>query len=86
MLSVTLSSKGQLVIPKEVRKSVSLEEGDRLSVSVISGEIRLRRIEPASPVTLEQVAGCLGKLGRKSISEETLKTVIKERLKARLST
>ncbi len=34
MSSVTLSSKGQVVIPKDIRVKLGLGEGDRLDVSV----------------------------------------------------
>jgi AbrB family looped-hinge helix DNA binding protein len=38
----TLSSKGQLTLPKEVRQALGLREGDRLEVEVVGGEIRMR--------------------------------------------
>lgn len=44
MQSVTLSSKGRLVIPKTLRDQVHLNVGDELAVRVIGGEIRLRRL------------------------------------------
>ena len=33
-LSTVLSSKGQVVIPKDLRKSLGLREGDRLEIDV----------------------------------------------------
>ena len=40
-----LSSKGQIVIPKEVRRALGLDSGDLLLVSVEGDRIILRKIE-----------------------------------------
>lgn len=42
METVTLSTKGQLVIPATVRNALRLKPGNRLTVSVESGNIVLR--------------------------------------------
>lgn len=43
--SVTkLSSKGQIVIPKEIRKKLYLKEGDSFAILTSSGIIVLKRI------------------------------------------
>jgi antitoxin PrlF len=44
MLKATLTSKGQLTLPKTVREQLGLSEGDRVEVTVAGGEIRLRPI------------------------------------------
>lgn len=80
---VTLSSKGQLVIPKAVRQSAHLAPGDVLSVSYVDGEIRLKPLPPTSSTSLDEVAGCLAKPGRKRLSEAQTQAAIKARLKAR---
>ena len=41
MATTTLSSKGQLVIPKEVRRALRLRAGSRLQVSLHEGRIIL---------------------------------------------
>ena len=43
MMTVKLSSKGQLVIPKEVRQELGLKAGDELRVNVMDGKIVIRR-------------------------------------------
>jgi len=42
METVTLSTKGQLVIPASVREALRLESGSRLNVSVQNGNIVLK--------------------------------------------
>ena len=77
MVTITLSSKGQLVIPKSLRESAHLMPGDRLMVTLVKGELRLRRIADESSVTLEQVAGCLDRPGRVRLSAAKEKAAIK---------
>ena len=86
MHSVTLSSKGQLVIPKPLRDRAHLSLGDTLSVRVVAGEIRLRpltRVEPDAQNSLESVAGCLSLKGRKKLSDAQARQAILQRLKSR---
>jgi AbrB family looped-hinge helix DNA binding protein len=47
--TATLSAKGWVVIPKEIRDSLGLKKGDRLRVIERNGEIILRRA-PKDPV------------------------------------
>ena len=83
METVTLSSKGQLVIPKELRRSAKLQAGDQFAVSYVEGEIRLRPLPAPAVTSLDAVAGCLARPGRKRLSEEQTQAAIKARLKAR---
>ena len=83
MATVTLSSKGQLVIPKAVREHARVEAGSRFSVRYVDGEIRLRPLARSSAVALDDVAGCLAKPGRGRLSEAQAQAIIKARLKVR---
>lgn len=83
MDTVTLSSKGQLVIPKAVRDHAQVAPGSLFSVRYVDGEIRLRPVARSPAVTLDEVAGCLARHGRKRMSDSQTQTVIKTRLKAR---
>jgi AbrB family looped-hinge helix DNA binding protein len=83
METVTLSSKGQLVIPKDLRRSAKLQPGDRLAVSYVEGEIRLRPLPARATSSLDTVAGCLAKPGHKRLSEQHTQAAIKARLKTR---
>ena len=54
---VTMSSKGQVTIPKEMRELLNLSPGDQLVYSVVDGEIV---ITPKN-IDLKDLAGFLGK-------------------------
>jgi AbrB family looped-hinge helix DNA binding protein len=43
MAEVTISSKNQIVIPKEAREKLGLKAGDKLLVSVHDGEMMLMK-------------------------------------------
>ena len=83
METITLSSKGQLVIPKAVRQSAHLAPGDVLSVRYVDGEIRLKPVTGVVPTSLAEVAGCLAKPGQRPLSQAQTQAAIKARLKAR---
>ena len=82
MDTVTLSSKGQLVIPKAVRQRAQVAAGSRFSVHYVDGEIRLRPVARAPASTVEEVAGCLARPARKRLSDAQAQAAIKARLKA----
>lgn len=81
MITVTLSSKGQIVIPKEVRKEAHLKAGTRLQVLYLDGEIRLRPLPDLCQSSLDAVAGCLFKPTRQPLTESQTQTAIRARLK-----
>ncbi len=83
METVTLSSKGQLVIPKGVRNDAHLTAGARLQVLYLDGEIRLRPLPEQNLSSLDAVAGCLYKPGRKPLTEAQSQAAIRARLKTR---
>ena len=43
-MMVTMSSKGQIVVPKEIRDRAGIEAGDRLEISLEYGAIQLRKM------------------------------------------
>ncbi|MBI2863927.1 MAG: AbrB/MazE/SpoVT family DNA-binding domain-containing protein [Chloroflexi bacterium] len=45
MSVVTLSTKGQIVLPKEVRDALDLREGDYMRLTVEGGQIVLERLQ-----------------------------------------
>ncbi len=57
---VKMSSKGQIVIPKTVRKRIQLEAGDRLLLAVSDGDqILLKKLRDTS---LEEISGKTSKV------------------------
>lgn len=66
-VSVKLSSKNQIVVPREARDALALEPGDRLLVTArTDGVIELER-EPADLVA--ELEGLFGRLGATSWPE-----------------
>ena len=59
---VKVSSKGQIVIPKDVRKRFGITPGKKLLMAVGKNEIMLRRVEE---VPLERLSEGLDKIVRK---------------------
>lgn len=83
METITLSSKGQLVIPKGVRNDARIAAGSRLQVMYLDGEIRLRPLPDLTESSLHAVAGCLFKPTRKPLTDAQTQAAIRARLKAR---
>ena len=80
---VTLSSKGQLVIPRAMREAAHIGAGDQLAVECTEGEIRLRPITSGKRQPLDAVAGCLADPKRRALSATAERQAIQARLKAR---
>lgn len=70
METIKLSSKGQIVIPKEIRESRHLAAGTEFIVSFRGDEIRLMPVPVFPRTKVEEAAGALAKPGRKRLSEE----------------
>ena len=83
METITLSSKGRLVISKAVRQSAHLAPGDVLSVRYGDREIRLRPVAAVVPTSLAEAAICLAKPRHRPLSQARTEAAIKARLKAR---
>jgi AbrB family looped-hinge helix DNA binding protein len=82
METVKLSSKGQIVIPKEIRDTHKLTPGTQFVISFVSGEIRLAPTPVFPRVRVEQGLGILQKKGHKPLSEADTARKIGKMLKA----
>ena len=59
MAEVTVSSKGQIVLPRNLREALGLNEGDRVSVGLEDDHITIRPIRRSSSRNWRQWRGCL---------------------------
>ena len=83
METVKLSTKGQLAIPREIRKAQHLAVGTEFVISIVGNEIRLTPLPMFPRTTVAAAAGLLAKRGRKGISEAKTRARISKTLKAR---
>ena len=60
---LTLSSKGQLVIPARLRQLLGLQAGDRLALSLEAEGLRLIPQAPAKTRSASSLIGCTGYQG-----------------------
>jgi len=65
----TLTSKGQTTIPKEIRDSLGLRPGDRMTFTLMPDGTVVMRVKTKSVVDL---AGLLRKKGRKPVAIDRL--------------
>ena len=65
----TLTSKGQTTIPKEIRDSLHMKEGDLMTFTLLPGGTVLMRVKNRSAM---EIAGRLHKKGRKALPIEDL--------------
>jgi len=78
MPTSTITSKGQITIPKEVREKLGLREGDRIDFLVDSNGNAI--LKPAS-FSFRQLKGILHRKNRKTISVEKMNEAIRYRWK-----
>ena len=76
MQASTLTAKGQVTIPADVRKQLGLQPGDRVGFIVEGGEVRLVRKESR----IEAAFG-ICKVDR-SVSVEEMDEIVKQRARS----
>jgi AbrB family looped-hinge helix DNA binding protein len=65
-----ISSKGQLVLPKEIRESRGLGPGSEVEIQEVPGGILLQLVRGPSPTSVEDLLGCTGYRGpRRTLKE-----------------
>ncbi len=82
MLSTTLSSKGQIVIPKAIRRQYELQAGQKLNIIDTKEGILLKPSDSFQETNIEEVAGILSYSG-KNISLEEMQAAIATGVKKR---
>ena len=78
MALATITTKGQVTIPKSVRDSLMLSTGDKIEFVVTNKREAL--IRPVSK-KVDDVFGILHKPGRKTVSVEEMDATIRQRMK-----
>jgi len=80
MATTTLTSKGQITLPKAIRERLALKQGDRLMVAVESdGRLTLER-ERQPPI--DSAYGLLRRLAKKrAVSLAEMRTAVRRRAK-----
>ena len=76
MSTATLTSKGQMVIPKSIREYLRLHPGDRLDF-VIRDDKRVE-IQPAAN-DIRELKGILHRRGQKVVSLAAMKKAVRQR-------
>lgn len=79
MALATLTSKGQVTIPKEIRDSLRFHAGDK--VEFVITENRKALLKPVAK-KVDDVFGRLHKPGRKRISIEKMDVEIRQKMQA----
>ena len=82
MPTTKVSSKGQVVLPLEVRTRKKWAPGTTLIVEETPQGVLLRAAKPFPPTTLEEVAGMLQYKGKPKTLEEMEEGIVRE-VKAR---
>jgi AbrB family looped-hinge helix DNA binding protein len=73
MPTSTLTSKGQITLPKRVRERLGLQPGDRVDFEIEdSGDVRLR----AGGIDVHSLRGALRRPGRKPVSLDRMRKAI----------
>ena len=79
MSVATITTKGQVTIPKAVRDSLKLDAGDRIEFIITAGgEARIRPISKK----VDDLFGKLCKPGREAVSVEEMDAAIAEKIKS----
>jgi antitoxin PrlF len=65
----TLTSKGQTTIPKDIRDSLSMKTGDRMTFTLMPDSTVVMRVKSKS---VSELAGVLHQKGRKRVPIEQL--------------
>lgn len=60
-----LSTKGQIVLPKEIREAHAWKPGTEFLVEDTAAGVLLRPAKPFPPTTLDEVVGCAKPKGRR---------------------
>ncbi len=78
MSTATMTTKGQVTIPKKIREALSLKAGDKIEIIVTENKEAI--IRPISK-SVEEVFGMLYNVDQKTISVDEMNQAISQRMK-----
>lgn len=82
MALATITNKGQITIPKNIRESPQLNSGDKIEIIITDKmEAVIRPIAKPIFKTVDDVFGKLHKPARKSVSIEEIDDAIRNRMR-----
>ena len=82
MSIATITSKGQVTIPKDIRESLNLHSGDKIEIVVTeTGEAVIRPLSKK----VDDLFCKLKKENQKAVSVEEMNSAIKHRIKSKYS-
>jgi len=82
--STTLTSKGQITLPKDIRDRLALKQGDRFDIAI--GRDGLLTLERQQPPPLDRGFGMLQRLARrKTVSITEMRAAVRQRAKKKHS-
>jgi len=73
-MQATITSKGQVTLPKAIRDQLGLTEGTRLDFEIVDGAIRVRPLNNS----LDKVIGILHRPGQQPVSAEEMDKAIEQ--------
>lgn len=82
MTFTRLSTKGQVILPKEIRDSHRWKPGTRFLIEEIENAVILRAAPSAKPYSVDDVYGCLHVPGKRASLRDMERAIAKE-VKAR---
>lgn len=80
MTMATITTKGQITIPKSVRDSLKLHSGDKIEFIVTD---KMEAVMRPISKKVDEVFGILNRPGMKPVSVEEMNQMIKKRMKDR---
>ena len=82
MAIATLTTKGQITIPKEIRESLKLHTGDKIEITLTAKREAI--VKPISK-KVDDIFCKLHKTGRKPVSLEDIDNAVKDRMKGKFA-
>jgi len=80
MLTATLSSKGQLTLPKSLRQAFKLRTGNRVTFTLSDGEAVMRPLSRS----VDDAFGILKRKGQPPVAVDAMNAAIRQRLARRV--